>query len=150
MISYQKELWKDFSREAPPLWLEHHREVATDKAHLLPSPDHPRYRALEGMGQLLILTARDKGKMIGYIVLAVCRHPHYDLTIAYEDMNFLSRSHRKGLRSPWFTLEKFAEREAKAMGAQQLLMHSKGANRLGHVLAKLYFWKSDELWTRVL
>lgn len=150
MISYRKECWDDFARDAEPLWALHHEEVAGEYKGYTPSPDHTRFKDLETHSQLLILTAWDGGKMIGYLVLVFCRHPHYNILVAFEDMHFLLREYRKSLRSPWFKLEAWARHEARVLGCHTISLHTKGANRAGKVLRALGYSLSHEVWTEVL
>lgn len=150
MLTYQLESFESFYAGAQELMEEHHREVARDKAHLQVSLDLPRYRVLDARGELLILTARHEGKMIGYLMVALARHPHYAVRCGFEDAHFLSKSYRQGLRNPWFRLVELAENLARELGLFSLTIHSKPSNRAGEVLELLGYPKSDELHTKVL
>lgn len=142
--------WEEFAKAAEPLWALHHEEVAEEYRDFVPTPDHTRFQGLESFGQLLILTAWDGGKMIGYLVLVICRHPHYEALVAFEDMHFLLKDYRKSLRSPWFALVDWARSEAKILGCYSLSLHTRGANRAGKVLSALNFSLSHETWLEVL
>lgn len=150
-ITYQVESWEKFSRDVQGLWRVHHREVARDKYGLEPSPDLTRFRLLEGLGQLLILTARHDGEIIGYFVIVLARHPHYNILVGYEDMHFLLPAYRQGLKTPWTRMLSLVKQVCKAKGCYSLSVHSKpGVNRVGELLGRLGFSRSDEIWTEVL
>lgn len=106
------------------------------------------YLSLEDQGKLYILTARDAGKMIGYLMFVLCRHPHYPVLIAWEDAHFLSRPYRKGLCNPWFKLVKMARALAAANGAVKFTMHSKSRRpQVGKILEILGASPDDTLWS---
>jgi hypothetical protein len=95
-ICFAVEQFKAAYEEALPLLKAHWDEIAKNKALLRLNPDVTLY---ERMGQnLLLITARFDGQLVGYFLWFLIRHPHYaHVSVAEEDLHFLLREHRRGL-----------------------------------------------------
>lgn len=81
-----------------PLALIHWSELALDQMLFRPDLDHERYLAMDQAGAMHVVTARDEGKLVGYIVCFVMPHFHYKSSglTALADMYYLRREYRKG------------------------------------------------------
>lgn len=129
------------------LFAEHYAEV-TDKS-LPMALDVPFYRVLEATGQLMILTCRNNGTIIGYVAVIVRRHPHYVTTLCgFEDGYFLTKAHRKGLLGK--QMLEAALVQLKARGVKRVFWHSKLAKNLSLLFTRLGFKHVDELWSKDL
>lgn len=145
MITYQFESFSTFYADSAWLMAEHDKEVSIrGMPYRL---DFPLYRHLEATGQLYILTAREAGLMVGYLMFKLARHPHYPILVAWEDAHFLAKPWRKGLLNPWFRMVKLAHRVAKDHGAVEFVMHEKETKPLGPLFRRLGARRSDALWT---
>lgn len=95
-VTFRLEDWATYRRDCDRLWLEHHAELAPHGMTM--RPDEGAYEALDRAGMLKILTARDGGILVGYVIAVVRRHLHYaDYLCAFEDAYYLARSHRHGM-----------------------------------------------------
>ena len=141
-LTCQLERWKDIRDEICPLYIEHWKEMGLTGAELL--LDHPKYLAMDNEGTLLVVTARDQGKLVGYFVNFLCRHPHYDLLTAAMDVYYLDPRYRRGTNG----LKLFSEMEKECKKRKVGLMlatarmdRSPGAKSIFSMLG----WKSTRL-----
>lgn len=75
----------------------HWDEICARKDAMRIDPDLERYRAAELSGRLVVVTARDAGTLVGYVVYFVDRHLHYrGLIMACQDLTYLHPAYRKG------------------------------------------------------
>lgn len=134
---------------AEALFTAHYEEVALHKERLILSPDRERYQLLEAAGVLFTLLVRDKaGEIVGYTATSVCRHLHYDMLFAQNDVIFL----RDDLRRSGVGAEliRATEQEAKARGAAMLAWHAKQNTAFERVLPKLGYAVQDIIFTKGL
>ena len=97
-VTFQRETWADYFRDCQALWVEHYDELALRKDRMKMKPDVPAYEAMEAAGILDILTVREDGEMIGYVLSAVRPHLHYaDTLCGFEDAYFLRKISRRGM-----------------------------------------------------
>lgn len=146
-LTYQLESWATYYRDCQPLWPEHYDEIAVQKDRMPMRPDVAAYQALEAAGRLQIVTVRDDGRMVGYILSVIRPHLHYaDVLTGYEDAYFLSKSHRKGFTG--VKLIKEAIRHMKAVGVQKCFFMTKVALDMGPIFERLGFDKTDIVYSR--
>lgn len=98
MITYQESNWQELWDEGQELFLKHWRELALDQEEIPMDLDYERYSNLGKMGMLYILTVRDNGILVGYIIMFLMPHFHYKSsgTMALADMYYLLPRFRKG------------------------------------------------------
>ena len=96
-ISYASErLNSKLFDELVPLIAGHHLEISRFKDLEL-RPDWESYSKLSDAGVLRTYTARDNGKLVGYAIFVVQKHPHFSgSTQASEDLLYLEPSMRLG------------------------------------------------------
>lgn len=147
MIKFQIEKWNDALEGMRELWASHWDEVANDKDHIKLNVWEDAYADLEKSGQLLLVTARDGEKIVGYHYTVVRPHLHYkDSLTAYTDVYFLHPDYREGMNG--VTLFIFVEQALKKMGVQKIYTASKVKmdksaifERLGYILAEKTYTK---------
>lgn len=71
------EPYPDAEEDIARLLPEHLREIDEHLSHAIPELDKEFYRRLWDIGTLYVVTARDNAELVGYIVTAINRHPHY-------------------------------------------------------------------------
>ena len=78
----------------PLLW----EEVALHKDKMVAKCDEGQYAALDKIGCLHLVTARDKGKIVGYVLFLTVPAGHYEGAglFALSDMYFTRPEYRKG------------------------------------------------------
>ena len=101
--------------EAKNLFPLHWKELALFKDEIPMDMDEAKYAALEQNGVLLTVTARDKGRLVGYFTWFLMPHLHYASSgrMAITDMYFVLPEYRKGAGLKLF-LE--SERVLREMG----------------------------------
>lgn len=102
----------------------HYEEVAQFKTVQKLDPDWDMYEAMERSGRLWVMTVRDHGTLVGYIVMIVSRALHYKtLLMASEDIHYLLPEYRKGLTG--YRLIANAKRAMQEKGCKLMLMRCK-------------------------
>lgn len=79
MLTAQVEPYADCLPELVALYPAHWRELALDqeKPEAALAPDYAGYAALDAQGQLMLVTLRDAGRMVGYWITLIRPHLHY-------------------------------------------------------------------------
>jgi len=147
MVTYQLESWEDYYKDCQALWLEHYEEIAARKSQRKMQPDVRSYMAAEAAGQLQILTARENGRMVGYMLFFVKPHMHYaGVLCGFEDSIFLVQSHRKG----WVgvRLVKESIKYLQRRGVQEVFVMENKAKDLSKLFKGLGFAPSHVLWSK--
>lgn len=95
--TYQVEPFAHCWPQAQELLREHWEEIALDKDTIELAPAAAQYQFLEDAGQLLIVTMRVEGELVGYYVGFIRPHLHYSKALhCYTDLFFIQREHRRG------------------------------------------------------
>lgn len=146
MITYQLEDWANYFRDCQGLWLEHYDEIAIQKDRMEMKPDVAAYMALEAAGQLQILTVRDGGRMVGYLLTVIRPHLHYaNVLCGFEDSYFLSKTHRRGMTGVKLIREGI--RNMKSVGCRKVFFMTKVFLDMGRIFERLGFSKSDIVYS---
>lgn len=98
MITFQQEKWREFAKEAQPIFTKHWEELALDRDKIDLSLDHPKYEQLDEVGALHIVTVRKNGRLVGYFLSFLMIHPHYKEAglMAVTDFYYLLPEARSG------------------------------------------------------
>lgn len=116
-ITYQVEVLAQVRNDILPLIERHYQEIAQFKDFQKLDPDWDDYEAIERAGKLWVLTARDRGMLIGYIVMVIGRSRHYrTLLMASEDIHYLLPEYRKGLTGYRLIAKTVAAMKEKGVG----------------------------------
>lgn len=95
MITYQEEEYAEVIDELKPLLVDHYHEVAMYQDEIELNPNYVEYGALAGLGMLHILTARDEGKVVGYVVSILNHNLHYmDHLFCVNDVLYVDPEYR--------------------------------------------------------
>lgn len=130
------ESYADVIGEIKPLLEMHWQEIATYRDHIPLDPDYARYQAAEAAGNLLILTARHRGVLVGYSIFFMLAHPHYKSTLfAMNDIIFLHPDLRGGMLGP--RLIKASEEEVRSRGAMKISWHIKPSHDFSPLLKRM-------------
>lgn len=135
-------------KEMLPLWQIHHDEIPGYKDIPL-DPDLLMYEQVDRAGLLRIFTVRveTSGKLIGYQVLFVMRHPHSRNSLqATQDIIFLSKEFRKGLNGYKFL--KYCSDKLIEDGVQAIFQHISAAHDFGPVLKRMGYELCDLVYAR--
>lgn len=140
MITFHNVSWEEYFADPAlwSLWSEHYAEFEFTHEHkLLFGPYIKGYEALWAAGQLEIIVARKDSVMIGYCLMNVRRHMHYDAICGFEDSLFLTKPERRGgigLK----LIEKATEACCKR-GCKRIYFTTKAALSFAPLLEKLGF-----------
>ena len=149
MVSFKVEPFSEFFSEAIELLKLHWEEVAPYKDIFTINPELTRYHFLEENGNLCVVAARDEGKLIGYIVMIIAPHHHYQhILAANDDLHFIHKDYRRGgLGSQMF---KFVEEEMKKLGVKFIAMRTKVSHDHGKLFTHLGYEAMDVIYTKKL
>lgn len=142
MITFAVEQWPDVKQEALPLWDHHYQEVGEGRAAgWALNVDHKMFDLFHARGALKIVTARDRGRLIGYHASIVEPLLHYAHVLADKcDVYWLEPEYRQGRTG----VKLFEAAEAAARQRGCLALYS--ACKLGeHDYTKLFEYLGYEL-----
>lgn len=145
-ITYTLEPWDDYFRDCQTLWLEHYAEIAGMPDRQSMSPDIGFFQFLESKGALQILTARRAGTMIGYCLVVIRRHTHYDTFCGFEDSYYLRQSERKGMVGVRLITNSLYH--LRKRGVSQVFFMTKTSKDLSKLFSRLGFKHCDEVFTK--
>ena len=130
--------------------LERHRvEVAHFQDLMTLNVDDDIYRLLEAKDKLLIIGARDDGKLVGYISIFINTHPHYKhLLFANEDVMFVVPEHRDS--STGILLLKHAEKAMRGRGCHFFTVRTKVDHDHSLIFKRLGFTPIDHVFIKRL
>lgn len=136
MLMYNVEKFQDFKNEIFHLWHDHWEEIATDKDKIPLDPDVLKYQQMQNREDLLCITCRSKGELVGYAFMLIFPHLHYKTTlVAMNDLLYLKPQYRKGFAG--IRLIKFAEKCCKDIGVQKIVWHIKTDHNFGPIMERL-------------
>lgn len=96
-LTFQQERFVDLMPELPEIFYRHWQDIALDKDKIPLDPAWDEYLRLEQIGTLHIVTAREGGKLAGYIFSFVHPHIHYKKSLtAWTDLMYLRREYTRG------------------------------------------------------
>ena len=124
MITAQVEPWSEFVKDAVELFPAHWEELALNKDKVPLSVQHDVYLAYEAAGQTLVVTLRQKGRLVGYFVGFVSPALHYSTCLTLQMDIFWTHPDIRG-RMEGVKLFRAVEAEAKRRGAQRIFYGSK-------------------------
>lgn len=118
------EKFKDVMEELKGLIHEHWLEVTSHPEERPLDVDWDQYLSLEDLNMLFVLTAREQGCLVGYVIHLIYRPLHYKYSVmASDDAHFLKKEFRKGTAG-WKML-KAAEDALRELGVNSITYHSK-------------------------
>jgi GNAT superfamily N-acetyltransferase len=135
--------------ETDAIYKKHYMEVAEYKDLFKLAPDYVGYERAGKMGQLFSVCARDRGTLIGYVVILVKEHAHYQGTLcAIDDMYYLDPLYRRrGIGQEMWT---HAMNYARELGAKLVLGREKLNHRHGNFFAKMGFEPFEIIYAKRL
>ncbi len=149
MVTIQVERWAQFYPDSKAIFPEHWRELALHQGEIPISIDEGKYSNLDHLGILLILTARDEGKLVGYYLWFLMPHPHYSASgpMGLTDMYFILPAYRNGLGTKLFVE---SERELRKRGIVKAITSCKVHEDHTRMLELLGWTFSDKTFVKLL
>ena len=146
----QVEAWKDALPELlklfPLLW----EDVAVDKDRFQAECDQDKYAALDSLGILHLVTAREGARLVGYFLVFVTPNAHYKGAglMAFTDMYFLLPEYRGGANS--LKLFSFMEKTLREKGVVKIYTSHKNHRPHREMLGFLGYQPTDTVYSKCL
>lgn len=151
MLSVQLEKFTDVLPELQPMLPLHYEELALNQDKVPLSPQFDVYLQRDERGEVMFVTLRHEGNLVGYFIGFVAPGLHYSTCLTLTlDVFWLHPDHRGG-RGGW-KLFRFVEQAAKARGVQRMYVGSKCHKdaswlfeKLGYEPCEIYYthWLGD-------
>lgn len=149
MITIRRESFSQCVNDLLYLLPEHWKEVAHYKDKIPLSPMFEVYEQLDKAGKLFNVIMREDGKVIGYSVYILNRHPHYSTCLcACNDILFLTpekRNHNLGLK---LILE--ADNLLIDAGINRITYHIKPEHDFSPLLKRLGYMQEEIMYGRFI
>jgi GNAT superfamily N-acetyltransferase len=151
-VSFALESWDQFYADAKPLIEKHFEEAALVDLEL--GLDEEFFQSMFSRGSLMIMTARDDGKLVGYLLLSLVSHPiSKSIMQLMEYAFYLTPEYRKGWTAA--KMIRATEQIARVKNAGRVVFAElvregytgpgKLYERLGYKLSSRYYSKSLEV-----
>lgn len=148
MITAQVENLTQVLPELIPLFPLHWDELALNKDKVPLDPQYDIYRKRDALGEVLFVTLREAGVLMGYFVGFVAPGLHYRTCLTLTlDIFYVHPDHRTGRAG--YRLFKAVEKEAKRRGVQRMFAGSKthkDASRLFEALGYMEVERYYSVW----
>ena len=148
-MKLQQEKMSDCIDEMIPLLQDHYSEIARNQDFVELDPNYDQYQLLDESDMLHVFTARDGGKLIGYVVTFLVPNLHYKTTnFGLVDILFLKKEYRG--RMVGYKMIKSAEESLKTIGVQVLQVGMKLAHDFGPMLERMGYTEIERTFEKVL
>lgn len=148
MITTQVESFTDRLDELKVLLPGHYEELALNQDKVPLSPRYDIYMARERAGELLFVTIRSDGEMIGYFIGFICPGLHYNTCLTCTmDIFYVAPSHR-GSSLLGLQLFRAVERELRKMKVQRWFVGSKKAVDVSALFIRLRFEQVETYYSK--
>lgn len=146
MTTFQVESVEEWEAECKDLVYAHWQELGLDQ-DLEIAPDYETMKRMEAAGAFYVVTVREDGKMVGYLLAVVNKHLHYNNApkMLIVDAYYIDPSARTGTG---VKLIRFVEGISKRMGIIKIYFsckvhrdHSKLFTAMGYTLSDFAFIK---------
>jgi GNAT superfamily N-acetyltransferase len=149
MIEYKEETYEQVIDEIKPLLENHYEEIALDKDVIKLNPDYDMYKKLCNSKSMRIITARDDGKLVGYLIALIKYHLHYkDSLTAIDDIFYVDKSYRKGLTGVKLFIK--TEEILKKYGVQRVVLNTKLHHDVGAIFDRLGYKETERVFTKII
>ena len=124
MITAHVESFEENLKYLKPLLPIHYKELALDQDKVPLSPQFDKYVVAEQRGELIFVTLRKAGQMVGYFIGFIAPGLHYSTCLTCNmDIFYVLPDHRGS--GTGFQLFKFVEQQLKKRGVDRMFVGSK-------------------------
>lgn len=149
MITYALESFEELLPELKPILPLHYEELALDKDKVPLSPQYNIYIDRERIGELLFVTARKGGELIGYFIGFVSPGLHYSTCLTcIMDIFYIHPDHRGS--NAGFELFGYIEKELKRRGVDRWFVGSKVHLDASWLFERLGFDKAEIMYSKYI
>lgn len=150
MIIEEEEFTEELAWEAMPMTTDNYEEVRQPN-----DPDYdlniPLYSHMAQLGNLLVVTARVDGELVGYTMFVVAHDPHsQDDLQANQDVLFVRQGSRKTMLGAGLGLIDKAEELLKARGVKVVYQHVKVYKDYSPMLERLGYDFVEKIYKKRL
>ena len=147
--TYQTEDYSKVKDELAVMFPRHWDEIALNKDKIKLNIDWEVYDRAHSSGKLVIITARDGVKLIGYWVGFLVENPHYKgYRIAQTDIFYILPESRRGRVG--INLFRFLEDEMRARGVVKIITNSKLHRDVGPLFVHLGYNPVETVYTKYI
>lgn len=147
MIEIKLEPYSDCIDEMKAIYPQHYEELSRTKQLAL-NPQYDMYKKLADTGILKMISVRDSGSLIGYILFMIVPDLHYGGNLCAEDIYYLKPEYRgRMIGSRMF---KVFEEEAKKLNIIKILVSTKIHKDNSKLLERLGFQAHEKLYVKVV
>jgi len=136
-------------KELEPTLYDHWEELAENRDCVPLDPDYERYLLLDSAGELLFVTIRKNGALIGYFIGIINKGLHYQSTIDCRMDIFYVRQEERG-SSLGIKLFKAVEKELRARGVDRWYVGCKVKHDAGKLFERLGFNPIEVFYSKML
>jgi GNAT superfamily N-acetyltransferase len=149
MITFEIESFTDNLPELKAILPLHYEELALDKDKVPLSPQYDIYKAREAAGELIFVTARQQGELIGYFIGFVAPGLHYSTCLTcIMDIFYIHPDHRGS--NFGFKLFDFVEKELKRRGVDRWFVGSKCHLDASWLFERLGFERAEITYSKYM
>jgi GNAT superfamily N-acetyltransferase len=146
VITAQVESLTEHLEELKPLLSRHWDELALNKDQVPLDPQYDVYLKRDALGEVMFISLREEGRLVGYFVGFVAPGLHYKTCLTlHMDIFYVwpeARGRRGGL-----ILFKAVERAAKRRGVQRMFVGSKCHKEASWLFEKLGYEKVEVFYS---
>lgn len=147
MLTIQVESFTERLEELKPLFPLHYEELALNKDKVPLSPQYDIYIKRESLGELVFLSMRDSGEIVGYFIGFVARGLHYSTCLTCTmDIFYVRPDKRNG--SAGIRLFRAVEAELKRRGVHRWFVGSKVHADASALFERLAFQKVEVYYSK--
>lgn len=127
----------------------HYEELALNKDKVPLSPQWGIYKAREDRGELVYVTLRDSGELIGYVISFIAPGLHYSTCLtAHMDILFVRPDRRDAHARGVLLMIDTLEAELKRRGVQRWFMGTKLHKDIGAIFRRRKFEPVEMTYTK--
>lgn len=149
MITYAIESFSECLTELQDLLPLHYQELALNQDKVPLSPQYDIYLHREELGELLFVTAREKGILIGYFIGFIANGLHYSTCLTCTMDIFYITPEKRGSNAGWFLFQT-VENELKRRKVDRWFVGSKVSLPADWLFEKLNFERVEVYYTKWL
>jgi GNAT superfamily N-acetyltransferase len=146
MLTYQVENWAQVRLELWTILPSHYQELALDQDKVPLSPIYEIYKAKNDADELLLVTIRDAGKLVGYFLGFVAPSLHYSTCLTCTMDIFYVIPEVRGQNAGWHLFKK-VEEVCRQRGVKRMFVGSKMHKDASFLFEKLGYREIERYYS---
>lgn len=149
MITFCAERFADEYEALKPMFVLHWQELALNKDVVPLDPQYNVYLERENRGEVMFITARESGSIVGYFIGFVAPGLHYQTCLTLTMDIFWIHPEKRG-NMTGVNLFRFIEQEARNRGVQRMFMGSKLHKDVGWLFERLGYTEVERYFSKMV